>query len=134
MSADGGGAAVRGSAAAEEDPAHAQFCALRTTMAGPLEALAEHLSGALPGAVLASEVRHGELTCRIERAALTRVLSFLRDDPQFRFTVLCDVCGADYPDRPERFEVVYNLLSIAHNRRIRIKLSTDEDTPVASAV
>jgi NADH-quinone oxidoreductase subunit C len=102
-------------------------------MALSLEALAEHLAAALPGAVLASDIRHGELTCRVARAAISDVLGFLRDDPQCRFTVLCDICGADYPDRPERFEVVYNLLSIDHNRRIRIKLTTDEENPVASA-
>ena len=103
-------------------------------MALSLGALAEHLAANLPGAVLASEIRHGELSCRIVREALSRVLSFLRDDPQCRFSILCDICGADYPDRPERFEVVYNLLSLEHNQRIRIKLSTDEETPVASAV
>ena len=103
-------------------------------MALSLEALAEHVAAALPGAVLGSEIRHGELACRVAREALSRVLTFLRDDPQCRFTVLCDICGADYPDRPERFDVVYNLLSIAHNRRIRVKLSTDEESPVASAV
>src|SRR5690242_14011763 len=99
-------------------------------MQDKLKELAERLSAALPDAVLGSEIRHGELACRIQREALPRVLRHLRDDPGCLFTVLCDLCGVDYPDRPERFEVVYNLLSLRHNLRIRLKLSTDEEHPV----
>ena len=99
-----------------------------------LQALAEHVSAALSDAVLATEIRAGELCCRVEREALSRVLQFLRDDPRCGFTVLCDICGVDYPDRPLRFEVVYNLLSMRHNQRIRLKVSTDEEQPVPSAV
>jgi NADH-quinone oxidoreductase subunit C len=104
------------------------------TIEAKLQALAERVSAALPAAVTASAVRHGELCIRVERELLPRVLSFLRDDPQCRFTVLCDICGVDYPDRPLRFEVVYNLLSMSHNRRIRIKVDTDEEHPLPSAV
>ena len=99
-----------------------------------LKALAEYLSAALPGAVIASDIRGGELCCQIEREALPRVLKFLRDDPRCRFWVLCDICGVDYPDRPLRFEVVYNLLSMSLNQRIRLKVETDEEQPVPSAV
>jgi len=99
-----------------------------------LQALVEHVSAALSDAVLATEIRAGELCCRVEREALSRVLQFLRDDPRCGFTVLCDICGVDYPDRPLRFEVVYNLLSMRHNQRIRLKVSTDEEQPVPSAV
>jgi NADH-quinone oxidoreductase subunit C len=99
-----------------------------------LKELADYLSGALPAAVLASEIRHGELTCLVAREALTRVLGFLRDDPRCRFTLLCDICGVDHPDRANRFDVVYNLLSMTLNRRIRIKIETDEEHPVPSAV
>jgi NADH-quinone oxidoreductase subunit C len=99
-----------------------------------LQALAEHIAAALPGAVTATEIRHGELAMRVERAHLADVLKFLRDDPRCRFAILCDICGVDYPDRPLRFDVVYNLLSIAHNQRIRLKLETDEEQPVPSAV
>jgi NADH-quinone oxidoreductase subunit C len=98
-----------------------------------LQALAEHLSVALPGAVLSSEIRYGELACRIHREALVDILRFLRDDPKCRFNVLCDICGVDFPDRPQRFEVVYNLLSLALNHRIRLKLETGEEQPVPSA-
>jgi NADH-quinone oxidoreductase subunit C len=99
-----------------------------------LTVLAEYVSAALPGAVLSSEIRHGQLICRIDRDALPRVLGFLRDDAKCRFNMLCDVCGVDYPDRPLRFEVIYNLLSMSLNQRIRLKLETDEEKPVPSAV
>ena len=65
---------------------------------------------------------------------MPQALSFLRDDPKCRFTVLCDICGVDYPDRPERFDVVYNLLSLKLNQRIRLKVETDEEQPVPSAI
>ena len=61
------------------------------------------------------------------------MLQFLRDDPKCRFTLLCDICGVDYPDREPRFDVVYNLLSMHLNQRIRLKLETDEEQPVPSA-
>ncbi len=99
-----------------------------------LQQLADHVAACLPGAVAASEIRHGELACRIAREQLAQVLAFLRDDPKCRFTVLCDIAGVDYPDRPLRFEVVYNLLSPSLNQRIRLKLETDEEKPVPSAV
>ena len=99
-----------------------------------LLALAEHVSAALADAVLGTEIRAGELCCRVEREALSRVLQFLRDDPKCGFSVLCDICGVDYPNRPLRFEVVYNLLSMRHNQRIRLKVSTDEEQPVPSVV
>jgi NADH-quinone oxidoreductase subunit C len=99
-----------------------------------LKDLAEYLATALPGAVTASEIRYGELSCRVEREAVLRVLRFLRDDPKCRFTLLCDVCGVDYPDRARRFDVVYNLLSLSLNLRIRLKVEAGEEEPVPSAV
>ena len=99
-----------------------------------LKALAEHVSATLGPAVIATGFRHHELTLRVERDAVLQVLGFLRDDAKCRFTVLCDVCGVDYPDKKPRFEVVYNLLSMALNQRIRITLATGEDEPVPSAV
>ncbi|HXC92101.1 MAG TPA: NADH-quinone oxidoreductase subunit C [Stellaceae bacterium] len=98
-----------------------------------LKQLADHLAAAFPAAVSGSEIRHRELAVRVERKALPDVLRFLRDDPQCRFTILCDICGVDFPDRPLRFEVVYNLLSMRHNQRIRVKLETDENDPVPTA-
>ena len=99
-----------------------------------LLALAEHVSAALSDALTETEIRGGELCCRTEREALPRVLRFLRDDPRCGFTALCDICGVDYPDRPLRFELEYNLLSMSLNQRIRLKLETDEAHPVPSAV
>jgi len=64
---------------------------------------------------------------------VTRVLAFLRDDPTCLFEVLVDICGVDYPARPERFDVVYNLLSVKKNLRVRVKTTASEDTPVPSA-
>jgi NADH-quinone oxidoreductase subunit C len=99
-----------------------------------LKALAEHVSAALPDAIISAEIRHAELCCRVRCEALPRVVKFLRDDPACRFEVLCDICGVDYPSRPLRFEVVYNLLSMSLNQRIRLKVETDEEQPVPSVV
>jgi NADH-quinone oxidoreductase subunit C len=102
-------------------------------MTQKLETLAAHLAAAVPDAILGSAVRHGELCVRVVREALPQVLKFLRDDEKCRFDVLVDICGVDYPDCAQRFEVVYNLLSLALNQRIRLKLETDETAPVPSA-
>lgn len=75
-----------------------------------------------------------ELTLLVKRDSIVKTLTTLRDNANTRFTQLMDVCGVDYPDHAERFEVVYHLLSLVHNLRIRIKLRTDEDTPVPSVV
>jgi NADH-quinone oxidoreductase subunit C len=102
-------------------------------MTEPLKTLADHLAAAFPHDVLATEIAHGELMAQIRRDGILRVLAFLRDDPRCLFAMLVDICGVDHPDRAERFDVVYNLLSLKHNRRIRLKLATDEQSPVPSA-
>jgi len=61
-----------------------------------------------------------------------KVITFLRDDPICKFASLIDICGVDYPARERRFDVVYHMLSMAHNTRIRIKITTDEDVSVHS--
>ncbi len=99
-----------------------------------LTALAEVVKAALPEAVSGTRIAIGELTLTVERARIAEVLQFLRDDPSWRFKILIDVCGADYPDRAERFEVVYHLLSVHNNLRVRVKTSTDGVSPVPSAV
>ncbi len=101
-------------------------------MTQPLEILGEKVAAALPQDVLQRSIAHSELMVTVRREAIARVARFLRDDPACRFDVLVDICGVDYPERPERFEVVYNLLSVTHNRRIRLKVNTDEQTPVPS--
>ncbi|MEQ8817978.1 MAG: NADH-quinone oxidoreductase subunit C [Thalassobaculum sp.] len=75
----------------------------------------------------------GELSLRCRPPSVLKVLSFLRDDSQCLFKGLMDLCGVDYPQREQRFEVVYNLLSIRQNLRVRLKVPTDENTPVPSA-
>ena len=61
-----------------------------------------------------------------------RVLTYLRDQPNCQFKMLIDICGVDHPEREQRFDVVYHLLSLKHNQRIRVKVATDEATPVPS--
>ena len=78
-------------------------------------------------------VSAGELTVLVERDGIVKLLEFLREDSQCRFETLVDLCGADYPTDPERFEIVYHLLSMRLNQRIRVKVRTDEATPVPSA-
>jgi len=74
----------------------------------------------------------GEITLTVKREEITNVLKLLRDTPGLEYQQLMEIAGVDYPDRPERFEVVYHLLSLTKNRRIRVKVSTDEATPVPS--
>ena len=95
--------------------------------------LAEHIQESLEGSVERFEFAKGELTLFAGRDKILKVLQFLRDDPECQFRQLIDVCGADYPDRPERFEVIYHMLSLSQNHRVRVKVSTTEDIPVDSA-
>jgi len=101
-------------------------------MTQSLEQLGDYIARALPGDVAGVEIRLGELMIEVRREAVVKALTFLRDDPGCKFEMLADLCGADYPERPERFDVVYNLLSLSKNRRVRVKVHTDEDTPVPS--
>lgn len=90
--------------------------------------LGEKLIGRIGVAVLA----YGELTISVEPRDLIEVVTFLRDDPKCQFISIIDVCGADYPSRAKRFDVVYHLLSPRQNIRIRIKVQADEETLVPS--
>ncbi|MGA1854477.1 NADH-quinone oxidoreductase subunit C [Azospirillum sp. 11R-A] len=99
-----------------------------------LKELGDVIAAKIGGDVLKVEVKLGELMVTVKRPAILAVLTALRDDPDTRFEQLTDITAVDYPDRAERFEVVYQLLSYTHNRRMRVKLATDEDTPVPSAV
>jgi NADH-quinone oxidoreductase subunit C len=99
-----------------------------------LTELDAHLKAELATHILSSHIAHDELTLDIARDKIIEVLTFLRDDPKCRFEVLIDICGVDWPARAARFDVVYHLLSPRLNQRIRVKLETDETTPVASAV
>ena len=99
-----------------------------------LSSLGARICAALPGAVTLAKVAFGDLTVDAEAADVIRVLTYLRDDPECDFKVFVDICGADWPSRPKRFDVVYHLLSITKNQRVRVKIQTDEATPVASAI
>lgn len=97
-----------------------------------LKELADHITASLPNEIGQAVIRHGELILITRRESLIRVLTFLRDDPNCHFKQLVDVAGVDYPARPERFEIVYNLLSLTHNRRLRVTVGAAEETPVPS--
>ncbi len=97
-----------------------------------LKDLGENIAAALHQEVLASEIVNDELIITSRPDAVVNVLTYLRDDVNCQFKQLMDVCGADYPEREPRFEVVYNLLSLNHNNRVRVKVQTDEMTPVPS--
>jgi NADH-quinone oxidoreductase subunit C len=100
----------------------------------PLVDLGNHIAHALgTEAVTGVDIRLGELTVWTTPAWLMRVLQFLRDNPACRFKQLMDICGVDYPNRPQRFEVVYHLLSLHRNQRVRVKIAADEETLVPSA-
>ena len=95
---------------------------LATAGAADAQAVGEAIRAALPhGTVRGIEVERGaELVLRVRGEGLLDVMAMLRDSPQFAFEQLMDLCGLDWPDRPLRFEVVYNLLSLSRNRRIRV--------------
>jgi len=97
-----------------------------------LKELGEYVQDTLGDSIISSDVRLGELSIEIKRDDVLKVLKFLRGDANCQFLTLLDVCGVDYPEDEERFEIVYHMLSMTHNNRIRVKLRTDEDTPVAS--
>ncbi len=97
-----------------------------------LEALGQEIVANAAGAVSAAHVAFGELTLTGPAGRVLQALTQLRD--QYGFHQLVDLCGADYPERERRFDVVYHLLSMTKNQRIRLKVQTDEDTPVPSAV
>ncbi len=80
------------------------------------------------------EVSFGELTLHVEAANIVEVLTLLRDDAECRFVCFIDICGADYPEREKRFDVVYHLLSPYKNQRVRIKVQADEEGTVPSAI
>lgn len=106
------------------------------TMMDPqsLSDLAAHIESSMPDAVRRSQIVVGELSLLAEREHILPLLRFLRDNQQCNFETLIDICGVDYPERSERFEVVYHLLSMRLNQRVRVRIRTDEDTAVPSCV
>ena len=98
-----------------------------------LRDLGEHVATSLSDYVFAAEVTRDELTVDARADQVVRVLKFLKDDPRCHFEQLTDLCGVDYPERDPRFDVVYHLLSLSHNCRLRLKIGVNEDQPVPSA-
>ena len=101
-------------------------------MAQDLNELGNAINAALPGAVRGTNVLRDELTVDIEAGEVVRVMKTLRE--QFAFVMLVDICGVDWPKREKRFDVVYHLLSLTKNARVRVKLETDEATAVPTIV
>lgn len=99
-----------------------------------LDKLAAHLGDRLGAKLLASQIVLGELTIEVGRDDIPEAMTLLRDDPQCRFGCLIDICGVDCPEREERFDVVYHLLSPWLNQRIRVRTKTDAASPVPSIV
>lgn len=97
-----------------------------------LQETADHLSKSLAADVLSTDVVSGELTINVQRASIVNVIKFLHDDPKCQFTQLVDICGVDFLEREERFDVVYHLLSMNRNERIRVKVTVGEDVSVPS--
>lgn len=99
-----------------------------------LKDLRDYLEHSLKADIVNSEIRLNELSITVIRPSISKVLKFIRDDPNCQFKQLLDICGVDFPELPERFCIVYNLLSLVHNQRIRIKIWTSEEEPIKSVV
>jgi NADH-quinone oxidoreductase subunit C len=99
-----------------------------------LSDLGDYIKAELKEAIVSFTVAFNELTLNAKRESISQVLIFLRDTSPCKFNQLSDICGVDYPERELRFDVVYHLLSMKQNQRIRVKIQTDEETPVDSVV
>ena len=103
-------------------------------MTDTLDDLGQAIARALPGAVTGHQVALGELTVTAQAAEIIKVMTFLRDDPGCEFFAFVDVTAVDWPQREKRFDIVYHLLSPTKNCRVRVKVETDEETPVPSII
>ncbi len=97
-----------------------------------LDELGAYIESKLSDDIDSYELLNGELVLNVRLSSIIKVSQFLRDDSRCLFKQCMDICGVDYPQREMRFVVVYNLLSMKHNQRVRVKTVTDEDTPVQS--
>ncbi|AMN53302.1 MULTISPECIES: NADH-quinone oxidoreductase subunit C [Stappiaceae] len=97
-----------------------------------LKELAEHIELGLGESLVSWKVEYGELTLTVNATDILDAIRFLRDNSSCKFVNLTDICGVDYPSREKRFDVVYHFLSPVQNQRVRVKVATDENTPVAS--
>lgn len=101
-------------------------------MSEALQGLSTHLTDKFGDKIAKSDITYGELNVTVAGDDLIDIVSFLRDDPACQFVSIIDVSGADYPSREKRFDVVYHLLSPKKNLRIRVRVLTDDETPVPS--
>lgn len=99
-----------------------------------LQELQEYLVSRLEGGLTGTNITYGELCLLTTPDKISKILGFLRDDANCLFRMLMDITAVDYPERDPRFEVVYNLLSLKHNQRIRVKVGAGEGATVPSAV
>ncbi len=99
-----------------------------------MKVLGDYISSAQGTVILKTDIAHGELCFTIRREALRTFITFLMNDANCEFRQLMTICGADYPERDERFDVVYHFLSMKHNQRVRVKVSAGEATAVDSIV
>jgi NADH-quinone oxidoreductase subunit C len=97
-----------------------------------LKDIADYILATRAGAVREWSIARGELTMNIAPAEIVSFVQFLRDDARLAFVSFVDICGVDWPSREQRFDVVYHFLSPRQNLRIRLKVATDEMTPVPS--
>jgi len=103
-------------------------------MAVDLQSLSATIQSKLGASITGSDISFGELTLHAEAAKIVEVLQFLHDDADCRFVSFIDICGADYPEREKRFDVVYHLLSPYKNARIRVKIQVDEASEVPTSI
>jgi len=103
-------------------------------MSEKLQAIGEAIVGGLPGSVTGFDIAYGELNVTAKAADIVSIVRFLRDDPRCQFWNFIDVTAVDWPQREQRFDVVYHFLSPRLNARVRIKVVTDEMTPVPSII
>ena len=101
-------------------------------MSESLQTQLAHVSKAIGPMLLGSKIEHGELTLETNTKHIEDVIRFLRDDPECRYISFIDICGADYPGREQRFDVVYHLMSPYKNHRIRVKVMVGEDETIPS--
>lgn len=101
-------------------------------MSDELNDLGEHVAAAIDNDIYGWRIEHGELNVDARADRIAQVMKFLRDDQLTKFLVLIDLCGVDWPSRAKRFDVVYHLLSMHNNARIRIKAKVGEDETIPS--
>jgi NADH-quinone oxidoreductase subunit C len=97
-----------------------------------LSVLEDAVTNELGNVIISTKVINGELVINVARDSIVKVLTFLRDDVNCQFKMLMELCGVDYPEREDRFDVVYCLLSLTLNQRIRVKTQTNTSSAVPS--